>query len=93
MADPSLPDEVPGEYERTYGHEKTAADRLAIRLFKQPYVTSNDVSELLDVTQQRAQNAIQEFEADDILTETTGKERYQEFKAVDIFEILDRPLE
>jgi Fic family protein len=85
--------ELRREYERTYGHEKTASDRLAMRLFQQPYVTSNDVAELLDVTQQTARNAIQQLEAQDVLTETTGKERYQEFKAVDIFEILDRPLE
>jgi len=81
------------EYERTYGHEKTAADRLAMRLFKQPYVTTNDVAELLDVTAQTARNVIQELEAQDILTETTGKERYQEFKAVDIFDTLNQPLE
>lgn len=81
------------EYERRFGHEKTAADRLAMRLFKQPYVTSNDVADLLDVTQQTARNAIQELEAQDVLVETTGKERYQEFKAVDIFEILNQPVE
>ncbi|GGM49629.1 DeoR family transcriptional regulator [Haloarcula argentinensis] len=63
------------EYERTYGHEKTTADRLAMRLFKQPYVTTNDVAELLDVTQQTARNAIQELEGQDVLTETTGKKR------------------
>ncbi|EMA26780.1 filamentation induced by cAMP protein Fic [Haloarcula argentinensis DSM 12282] len=64
-----------------------------MRLFKQPYVTTNDIAELLDVTQQTARNAIQELEGQDVLTETTGKKRYQEFKAVDIFDILDQPLE
>ena len=63
-----------------------------MRLCKQPYVTASDVAELLDVTTQTAQNAIQELEAQDVLTETTGKERYQEFKTVGIFEILDQPL-
>ncbi|MFC7076136.1 Fic family protein [Haloarcula halophila] len=81
------------EYEQRYGHEKTAADRLAMRLFKQPYVTSSDVADLLDVTQQTARNAIQELEEQGVLTETTGKDRYQEFKAVDVFDILDQPLE
>lgn len=63
-----------------------------MRLCKQPYVTASGVAELLDVTTQTAQNAIQELEAQDVLTETTGKERYQEFNTVDIFEILDQPL-
>lgn len=40
---------------------------------------------------QTARNAIQELEVQDILTETTGKDRYQEFGAVGIFDILDQP--
>jgi len=80
------------EYERTFGHEKTAADRLAMRLFRQPYLTTADVTELLDVTDQTARTAITELQSRGILEETTGKERYQEFKAVDIFDILDRPV-
>ncbi|WP_254864457.1 Fic family protein [Halovivax gelatinilyticus] len=80
-------------YEAKYGHEKTAADRLAMRLFQHPYVTTNEVAEFLDVTSQTARNAITELEAQDVLEETTGKQRYQEFKAVDIFEILTRSFE
>ena len=56
-------------------------------------MTTNDVVELLDVTAQTARNVIQELEAQDVLTERTGKERYQEFRAVDIFDSLDQPLE
>lgn len=81
------------EYEMNYGHEKTAADRLAMRLFQHPYVTSNEVAEFLDVSPQTARNAINELEAEGILEETTGKQRYQEFKAVDIFDILTRSFE
>lgn len=76
------------EYERRYGDGKTATDRLAMRLFQQPYVTTQDVQELLDVSRQTARNALLDLEAADVLEETTGKERYQEFRAVDIFEIL-----
>jgi Fic family protein len=81
------------EYEARYGHEKTATDRLAMRLFQYPYVTTNDVEELLDVSHQTARNAITELEKESVLQETTGKERYQEFKAVDIFDILTRSFE
>lgn len=80
--------DVRREYERRYGDGKTAADRLAMRLFQQPYVTTQDVQELLGVSRQTARNALLELEAADVLDETTGKERYQEFRAVDIFEIL-----
>lgn len=78
------------DYEREYGHEKTAADRLAMRLFQQPYVTTNDVVDMLDVSHQTARNAIAELESQGVLEETTGKERYQEYRAVDIFDILTR---
>jgi Fic family protein len=81
------------EYETRYGHEKTATDRLAMRLFQYPYVTTNEVVDLLDVSRQTARNAIQELEDEGVLQETTGKERYQEFKAVDIFDILTRSFE
>lgn len=81
------------EYEERYGHEKTAKDRLAMRLFQYPYVTTNEVVELLDVSHQTARNAITSLEAEGVLRETTGKERYQEFKAVDIFDILTRSIE
>lgn len=81
------------EYEIEYGHEKTATDRLAMRLFQYPYVTTNEVVEMLDVSHQTARNAIQALEDEGVLRETTGKERYQEFKAVDIFDILTRSFE
>lgn len=81
------------EYDREYGHEKTATDRLAMRLFQQPYVDTATVVELLDISDQTARNAISELEASGVLEETTGKQRYREYKAVDIFEILSRPVE
>jgi Fic family protein len=64
-----------------------------MRLFQQPYVTTKDVQELLDVSRQTARNALMELQAAGVVEETTGKERYQEFRAVDIFEILTESLE
>ena len=64
-----------------------------MRLFQQPYVDAATVAEMLDVTDQTARNALSELEASDVLEETTGKQRYREYKAVDIFDILSRPVE
>jgi Fic family protein len=80
------------EYEREYGYEKTATDRLAMRLFKQPYVDAATAAEMLDVSGQTARNALSELEASGVLEETTGKQRYREYKAVDIFDILSQPV-
>lgn len=79
-------------YETEYGGENRASDRLALRLFEQPYLTASDASDLLGVTEQTARDAIATLVSDGILTEVTGKQRYQEFKAVEIFDVLDRPL-
>jgi len=83
--------ELRREYEIKYGDEKTAKDRLAMRLFRHPYLTTKDVQEILDVSSQTARNAIRSLEKEGVLQETTGKERYQEYKAVDIFNILNQP--
>lgn len=80
------------EYERTYGHEKTATDRLAMRLFSKPIVDTATVVDMLDVSDQTARNAISELEANGVLEEITGKQRYREYKAVDIFDILAQPV-
>jgi len=84
--------ELRREYEHRFGSEKTAADRLAMRLFRDPYVTTTEVEEVLDVSYQTARNAITTLEAEGVLQETTGKERYQEYRAEDIFEVLNRPV-
>lgn len=78
------------EYERDYGHGKTAADRLAMRLFQNPKVDTASVAEMLDVSDQTARNALNELEAAGVLVETTGKQRYKEYEAVDIFAILGK---
>ena len=73
--------------------EKTAADRLALKLFEEPYVDTKTVVDMLGVVDATARNALSELEAQGVLEETTGKERYREYIAVDIFEILSNSLE
>jgi len=80
-------------YEQQYGHGKTAADRLALRLFEQPYLTVPEAADVLEMSEQSARNAITELVDESVLEEVTGKERYQEFKAIDIFDVLNDPLE
>ncbi|NLV05972.1 cell filamentation protein Fic [Haloarcula rubripromontorii] len=58
-----------------------------------PLTSATLGDELLDLTPQTARNVIRGLVAQDILTETTENEQYQEFKTVDIFDILDQPLE
>lgn len=80
------------EYDDQFGHGKTAKDRLAMRLFERPYITTEDAAELLGMSDQSARNAIEELEERGILEEVTGKQRYREYKAREIFEVLNEPL-
>lgn len=55
-----------------------------------PYFTANDVQDEYDVSRQTAYNAIEELVSDGVLVEATGKQRNQEYKAIGIFDILER---
>ncbi|RQG95746.1 Fic family protein [Natrarchaeobius oligotrophus] len=79
------------EYEATYGDTAAAYAKLACTLFERPYLTANSVQEQLDVTGPTAYRAIDHLEEEGVLEETTGKERNREYRAREIFEILERP--
>ncbi|MXV61852.1 Fic family protein [Natronorubrum sp. JWXQ-INN-674] len=79
------------EYEAEYGDNAAAYAQLACTLFEQPYLTATVVQELLDVTGPTAYRALDRLEAEGVLEETTGNERNREFRAREIFDILERP--
>ncbi|MFD1562727.1 Fic family protein [Haloarchaeobius amylolyticus] len=79
------------EYEVTYGDTSAAYAELACKLFERPYLTANVAKELLNVTGPTAYRAIDQLEDEGVLEETTGKERNREYRAREIFEILERP--
>lgn len=78
-------------YEDEYGDDAAAHARLACALFEQPYLTAAVVEDLLDVTKPTAYRALERLEANGLLEETTGNERNREYRAREIFEILERP--
>lgn len=81
--------ELRRDYEERYPHKK-ASHKLARSLFDLPYFTASEVEERFDVSRQTAYNAIEELESEGLLVEVTGKQRNQEYKAVDVFDILER---
>ena len=81
------------EYEQRYGGERRADARLACRLFEQPYLTATLVEELLDVSGPTAYRALDALVDDGVLEETTGNQRNREYRAREIFEILEKPPE
>jgi Fic family protein len=78
-------------YEDEYGGSTVSHARLACRLFERPYFTASDVASMLDIERSTAHRAINRLREEGLVEEVTGKERYQEFRAKEIFEILERP--
>jgi len=84
-------DELRHRYEDEYGGVQYAKNRLACALFEQPYVTTKTVTDMLDIEQSTAYRAIDALEDEGVLEEVTGKERNKEYRAKEIFDILERP--
>jgi Fic family protein len=84
-------DELRRRYENEYGGIQYAKHRLACNLFEQPYVTTKTVAERFDIERSTAYRAIDDLEDEGVLEEVTGKKRNKEYRAKEIFEILERP--
>ncbi|WP_222914402.1 Fic family protein [Natrinema sp. SYSU A 869] len=80
--------ELRRDYEQRYQDQKTS-HRLARGVFDMPYFTAHDVQNRFDVSRQTAYNAIEELVSEGIIVETTGNQRNQEYKAIDVFDILE----
>lgn len=80
------------EYRSRYDRAVTK-DELARSLFEQPYVTTAMVEDRFDVTNPTANKALHALEAEGVVEEVTGKDRYREYRATEIFEILEAPPE
>jgi Fic family protein len=84
-------DELRRRYNEEYGGVQYAKHRLACRLFEQPYMTTKTVAKMLDIERSTAYRAIDDLESEGVLEEVTGKQRNKEYRAKEIFEILERP--
>jgi Fic family protein len=79
------------EYDEEYGGVQYTKHRLACKLFEQPYVTSKTVQRLFDVEQPTASRAINQLVDEGVLEEVTAKGRNKEYRAREIFDILEQP--
>lgn len=84
-------EELRQRYEEEYGGVAYTKNRLACALFERPYFTTKTVAGLFDVEPSTASRAITALEEEGLLEETTGRARNKEYRAREIFEILERP--
>jgi sugar-specific transcriptional regulator TrmB len=58
-------------------------------LLQYPYFTPPDLVDYLDVSRRTAYKVVDDLEADGLVEEVTGNERGTEYKAVDVFDVLE----
>ena len=80
--------DLQAHYETEYAGS-TNTDKFARQLLQYPYFTAPDLIEYLDVSRRTAYKIVDDLESDGIIEEVTGKERGKEYKAVEVFDILD----
>ncbi|MFP8958896.1 Fic family protein [Natrialbaceae archaeon A-CW3] len=67
----------------------TNTDKFAQQLLQYPYFRPPDLLEYLDVSRRTAYKIVDDLEEDGLIEEVTGKQRGKEYKAVDVFDILE----
>lgn len=80
-------------YRSTYATDSPSVGALADMLFTEPVFTVSRAAELIDMSYTAANKAVGRLVEDGVLHEATGKERYREFHAVEVLEVLNRDVE
>src|SRR6056297_2213197 len=72
------------DYRNRYRDASPSIRRLAEELFTEPVFTVSRASELIDMTYQAANSAVDQLVENGVLRETTGQQRYREFQADEV---------
>lgn len=82
------------DYQRRYQSERSEnVLELVMRLFEDPYLDVNTAADWLDVEYSTANRLVGRLEDDGILEELTGNERNRFYRASEIFEIINNPID
>lgn len=86
--------ELRDKYREAYQNRRSETLLSIIyELFRNPVITIKQAEDRAAVGYQAARNAIYELEADGVLTEVTGKDRYKVYHAADIIGVIEKPIE
>jgi Fic family protein len=82
------------EYQERYQSERSENILdLGMRLFENPYLDVNAAVDWLGVRYSTANRLVGQLEEDGVLVELTGQERNRFYRASEVFEIINRPIE
>lgn len=80
-------------YREQYADAAPSVQALVEALFVEPVLTVSRAAELIGMTYPAANNAVSRLAEDGVLQEHTGKERYREFQASEVLDVLNRDAE
>jgi Fic family protein len=80
-------------YRDRYSDAAPSVRDLVDAVFVEPIFTVSRAADLIDMSYPAANKAVGRLEADGVLEEQTGKERYREFQATEVLEVLNRDVE
>jgi len=80
-------------YRDRYSDAAPSVRDLVDAVFAEPIFTVSRAADLIDMSYPAANKAVGRLEADGVLEEQTGKERYREFQATEVLEVLNRDVE
>jgi len=82
------------DYQQRYQSERSENIlELVMRLFEDPYLDVNTAADWLDVEYSTANRLVGQLEDDGILEELTGKNRNRFYRASEVFEIVNKPID
>jgi len=82
------------DYQHRYQSERSENIlELVMRLFEDPYLDVNTAADWLNVEYSTANRLVAQLEDDGILEELTGKDRNRFYRASEVFEIINKPID
>ncbi|PSP48603.1 Fic family protein [Halobacteriales archaeon QH_7_69_31] len=82
------------EYQERYQSERSENIlELGMRLFENPYLDVNAAVDWLGVRYSTANRLVGQLEEDGVLVELTGQDRNRFYRASEVFDIINRPIE
>lgn len=81
------------EYRDRYQDAANSVSHLSMEIFTKPYLTVNEAKETLNMTYNTANTAIGKLEDQGVLEEITGQTRNRVFRAREVFDIIQKPVD
>ncbi|ADJ14574.1 filamentation induced by cAMP protein Fic [Halalkalicoccus jeotgali B3] len=81
------------DYRDRYQDDANSVSQLSMEIFAQPYITVNEAKQMIDMAYRTANKAVDRLEEDGVLEETTGQSRNRVYRAKEVFDIIQKPVD